>query len=72
MAYNRQPPCLGCERLGCGSYHDECEKYLEYINGRKDFNDKKRSEKINTWQNAYERMKAERTKKNVKAFKREK
>lgn len=23
-------PCKGCERLGCGSYHDQCEKYQNY------------------------------------------
>lgn len=20
-------PCKGCEKAGCGSYHDECEKF---------------------------------------------
>lgn len=23
-------PCKTCENRGCGSYHDECEKYKEY------------------------------------------
>ena len=23
-------PCLDCERKGCGSYHDKCEKYQAY------------------------------------------
>ena len=23
-------PCKGCERAGCGSYHDQCEKYQNY------------------------------------------
>lgn len=23
-------PCKTCENRGCGSYHDECEKYREY------------------------------------------
>ena len=23
-------PCMGCERRGCGAYHDVCEKYIEY------------------------------------------
>ena len=25
-----QCPCKGCERAGCGSYHDECERYQEW------------------------------------------
>lgn len=24
-------PCANCERKGCGSYHDECEKYQDYL-----------------------------------------
>lgn len=23
-------PCKDCEKSGCGLYHSECEKYLEY------------------------------------------
>lgn len=25
-----EAPCGKCERKGCGSYHDICEKYMEY------------------------------------------
>lgn len=25
-----QPPCLNCERRGCGSYHDICPEYKQY------------------------------------------
>lgn len=25
-------PCKNCARKGCGSYHDECEKYQKYVN----------------------------------------
>lgn len=25
-----QVPCKNCPAKGCGSYHDECEKYQEY------------------------------------------
>lgn len=24
-------PCIECEKKGCGAYHDECEKYKEYV-----------------------------------------
>lgn len=24
-------PCLSCEKRGCGSYHDECQKYQEFV-----------------------------------------
>ena len=27
----RNAPCLNCERRGCGSYHDECEKYKAFV-----------------------------------------
>lgn len=23
-------PCLGCPKVGCGSYHDECKEYIQY------------------------------------------
>ena len=26
----KKAPCVDCERKGCGSYHDQCEKYREY------------------------------------------
>lgn len=26
-----EPPCLGCERKGCGAYHDKCEKYQAFL-----------------------------------------
>lgn len=25
-----QNPCKDCEKKGCGSYHDQCEKFKEY------------------------------------------
>lgn len=24
------PPCIGCEKTGCGPYHDKCPAYREY------------------------------------------
>lgn len=24
-------PCINCDKKGCGSYHDECEEFQEYI-----------------------------------------
>lgn len=23
-------PCKICDKCGCGSYHDECQKYMEF------------------------------------------
>lgn len=23
-------PCINCENSGCGSYHDQCEKYIAF------------------------------------------
>lgn len=23
-------PCVECEKRGCGTFHDQCETYLEY------------------------------------------
>lgn len=34
------PPCGNCENKGCGSYHDECEKFQKYkkmINDARDY-----------------------------------
>lgn len=36
------PPCGTCERKGCGAYHDECEKYRDYLEQLK----KERREKL--------------------------
>ena len=33
-------PCKGCEKAGCGSYHDQCEPYQEW---------KKNRDKTNQW-----------------------
>ena len=30
-----KPPCKDCEKVGCGAYHDICEKYLEYKKSKK-------------------------------------
>lgn len=27
-------PCKECEKKGCGSYHDECVSYLEWVKYR--------------------------------------
>ena len=37
-------PCKGCEKAGCGEYHDQCERYQSWAVGRKAVNDLKRSE----------------------------
>ena len=28
---NGSGPCAGCERSGCGAYHDQCEKYQAWL-----------------------------------------
>ena len=33
-------PCKNCDRKGCGAYHDQCEKFLEY---------KREKEKLREW-----------------------
>lgn len=40
-------PCTNCERSGCGSYHDECEKFKEYKLQREEI----RKERINSYDN---------------------
>ena len=47
-------PCMSCERRGCGAYHDECKKYLEYNRNIKDINNKSRTKAINTWSQKHE------------------
>ena len=37
-------PCMECERKGCGSYHDKCERYREYKEGKYKVFEKKRKE----------------------------
>lgn len=27
-------PCKGCDKAGCGAYHDECERYKEWDKSR--------------------------------------
>ena len=29
-------PCTKCENKGCGTYHDKCKPYKEYVKYRKD------------------------------------
>lgn len=29
----KDTPCKDCDRRGCGSYHDECEKFQEWKDG---------------------------------------
>ena len=38
-------PCKGCEKAGCGIYHDECEPYLEWQRYRRKQNDKRNAER---------------------------
>lgn len=38
-------PCFGCEKTGCGLYHDECEEYQKYKMERKRINEL-RSERV--------------------------
>lgn len=33
----RVSPCKYCERKGCGSYHDECTDYLEWVEESKKY-----------------------------------
>ena len=38
-------PCKNCEKKGCGSYHDNCKEYLEFVQWRKFVNENSRKEK---------------------------
>lgn len=31
----KSAPCVTCERKGCGSFHDQCEKYQAFTEYRK-------------------------------------
>ena len=36
-------PCINCDNKGCGSFHDKCEKYLEFRRKReKELEDEKK------------------------------
>ena len=39
-------PCKDCEKKGCGTYHSQCEKYLEYVKWKQGVNEKERSLKM--------------------------
>ena len=71
MEYIKKSPCLTCDRKGCGAYHDECEKYLDYSEERNELNHKKMISKRNEWQGAREKSNAKRPKQHTaKALKR--
>ena len=38
-------PCKTCERKGCGAYHNECERYKDYINAQDTYNKSNRDRK---------------------------
>lgn len=54
-----RPPCMGCERRGCGAYHDVCEKYIEYRKlKQKEYTNRIENLKVSEdIRNAIERMK---------------
>lgn len=37
-------PCKGCEKAGCGEYHDTCERYLAWTDERKAYNNRRHAE----------------------------
>ena len=39
-------PCKDCPKKGCGAYHGQCEKYLEYVKFREMVRERKRQEKM--------------------------
>lgn len=39
-------PCKTCENKGCGSYHDECEAYQEYVQYLNDIRNNSRNQNI--------------------------
>ena len=39
-------PCKECPDKGCGSYHDQCEKYQEWISEQNNIKDKKKNDSI--------------------------
>ena len=39
-------PCKGCENAGCGSFHDQCEKYQEWVQKQQAAKRKKYAEEI--------------------------
>lgn len=45
-------PCKDCERKGCGSYHDECKVYQEYVKNHSDSKEynKRMKEVTKRWQ----------------------
>lgn len=55
MASIKDSPCMNCEYHGCGAYHDECPEYLEYSTQIRTINHNRRTKKINTWRNGYEK-----------------
>lgn len=30
MPSSIRPPCKSCPKMGCGDYHSQCDKYLQY------------------------------------------
>ena len=38
-------PCGDCEKKGCGEYHSQCKKYLEFVEWKRSVNERERSEK---------------------------
>lgn len=45
MVPDFSPPCKDCERKGCGTYHDECQIYLEWKEKKKAIVEQLRNEK---------------------------
>lgn len=38
-------PCKDCDNKGCGVYHSQCQKYLEYKKWKEQVNEKERKAK---------------------------
>ena len=46
-SYGEKPPCLTCEKSGCGAYHDLCEVYQAWHQRREALRQAMRRDKGN-------------------------
>ena len=61
----KRNPCLNCERAGCGSYHDECEEYQDYIAYRRHISEQRQAlnnERYNAYEQTQHRLRSHKRK----------